>query len=108
MSYTIWKQPKHLFGNVGGVWNFLCSVSLQQKFEATDGPALQSLDRIVFQPSDGPVLQPHVTDQFYLESKRKYILKEWGRGDPKDAKRGPDPILARLFMFFLLPRACLM
>ena len=34
---------------VGGVCNFLDSVSSQQKFEAREGPALQS--------SDGPVLQ---------------------------------------------------
>ena len=44
---------------VGGVYNFLSSVLLQQKFEATDGP----------------VLQLHVTAQFYLESKGKYILQ---------------------------------
>ena len=31
-----------------GVWNFLSSVLLQQKFEAMDGPALQSLDGPVF------------------------------------------------------------
>ena len=40
---------------VGGVCNFLGSVSSQQKFEATDGP----------------VLQLPVTAQFYLESKGK-------------------------------------
>ena len=34
-----------------GVTNFLGSVTPQQKFEATDGPALQ--------PSDRPVLQLH-------------------------------------------------
>ena len=44
---------------VGGVYNFLSSVLLQQKFEATDGP----------------VLQLHVTAQFYLTSKGKYILE---------------------------------
>ena len=42
-------------------------ISLQQKFEVTDRPALQ--------PSDRPVLQLHVTAQFYLESKGKYILE---------------------------------
>ena len=42
---------------VGGVCNFLGSVSPQQKIEARDGP----------------VLQLHVTAQFYLASKGKYI-----------------------------------
>ena len=37
--------------------------------------------------SDGPVLQHHVTAQFYLESKGKYILEAWGWADPKNAKR---------------------
>ena len=53
--------------DVGGVSNFLGSVSLQQKFEVTDGPVLQ--------PSDGPMSQLCVTAQFYLESKGKYILR---------------------------------
>ena len=44
---------------VRGICNFLRSVSVQQKFEATDGP----------------VLQLHVTVQYYLESKEKYILE---------------------------------
>ena len=62
-------------------------ISLQQKFEVTDRPALQ--------PSDRPVLQLHVTAQFYLESKGKYILEAWRPADPKDAKReAPSPILA--------------
>ena len=46
-------------GCVGGVCNFLGSVSSQQKLEVVDRP----------------VLQLHVTAQFYLESKGKYILK---------------------------------
>jgi len=46
-------------GFVKQVCNFLGSVSPQQKFELTDGP----------------VLQPHVTAQFYLESKGQYILQ---------------------------------
>ena len=50
-----------------GVCDFLSSVLSQQKFEATDGPALQ--------PLDGPVLQLCVTAQFYLKSKGKYILE---------------------------------
>ena len=54
------------------------------------------------------VLQFRVTAQFYLESKGKYILKACmpsGHADPKDRKRreAPGPILASLFMFFLLP-----
>ena len=52
-----------------------CSVLLQQKFEATDGAALQPLDGPVLQLLDGPALQLHVTVQFYLESKGKYILE---------------------------------
>ena len=39
--------------------NFLGSILLQQKFEAMDGQ----------------VLQLHVTAEFYLESKGKYILE---------------------------------
>ena len=52
-----------------------------------------------------PVLQLHVRAQFYLESKGKYILEAWGHAHPKDTKRrkAPSPILAPLFMFFLLP-----
>ena len=49
---------KKFSDSVGGVCNFLGSVSSQQKFEATDGS----------------VLQLHVIPQFYLESKGKYIL----------------------------------
>ena len=52
---------------VRGVCNFLGSVSLQQKSEATDGPS--------------------VTAQFYLAGKGKYILKAWGQADPKHVKR---------------------
>ena len=80
-----------------GVCNFLGSVLLQQKFEAMDQPALQ--------PSDGPVLQLHVTAKFYLESKGKYTLEMWGHADPRDAeKRGPQPNFGSFFyMFFLLP-----
>ena len=68
---------------VGGVCNFLSSVSLQQKFAVMDGP----------------VLQLYVSAQFYLESKGKYILKAWGQTDPKDVKRreAPGSILAPLF-----------
>ena len=68
----------------------------QQKFEETDGPALQ--------PSDGPVLQLHVTTQFYLESRGEYILEVWGQADRKDPQKreATSPILAPLFIFFFL------
>ena len=45
--------------DIGGVRNFLGSVSPQQKFEATDGSVLQFC----------------VTAQFYLANKGKYILE---------------------------------
>ena len=57
------------------MYNFFGYVSSQQKSEVTD------------QLSDGPVLLPHVTAQFYLENKGKYILEARGYDDPKDAKR---------------------
>ena len=76
---------------VGGVCNFLGSVSPQQKFEAMDRP----------------VLQLCVTAQFYLASRGKYILKAWGWADPKDAKRSPQLNFGSSFyFFFLLPWAC--
>ena len=56
---------------VRGVCNFLGSVSLQQKFEAMLGPVLQP--HVI--SADGPVLQLRVIAQFYLENKRKDILK---------------------------------
>lgn len=66
--------------------------------------------------SSQTVLQLHVTAQFYLENKGKYILEAWGHADPKDTKRGerenkracgreretPSP-LAPLFAWFFLP-----
>ena len=64
-----------LRGTIRGVCHFLGPVSSQQKFEVTD------------QLLDGPVLQLHVTAQFYLGKKGKYILEAWGRDDPKDMKR---------------------
>ena len=61
------------------------------------------------------VLQLHVTAQFYLENKGKYILEAWGHANPKDAKREietesmrgreretPGP-LAPLFIWFSPP-----
>ena len=86
---------------VGGVCNFLGSVLSQQKFELMDAPVLQpcviSLDR--------PLLQLWVTAQLSLESKGKYILKVWGRADPKDAKRSPPRAQfgSSFYVFFLLP-----
>ena len=71
----------------GGVCNFLCSISLQQKIEAMDRP----------------VLQLHVTVQFYFASKWKYIFQAWGWVDPKDVKRGQRLSFGSSFyMFFLL------
>ena len=86
-----------------------CSVLLQQKFEATDGAALQPLDGPVLQLLDGPALQLHVTVQFYLESKGKYILQVWGRADPKDAERreAPCSVLASLYDFSSPPEPAL-
>ena len=89
----------HLLDFVGGVCNFLGSVSLKQKFETTDGPMLQSCVISLYRP----VLQLRVTAQFYLASKGKYILEAWGQADPKE-KTPPGPILALLFIcFFLFP-----
>ena len=70
-----------LNGCAGGVCNFLRSVFSQQKLEATDGPVLQPLDR--------PVLQLHVTAQFYLESKGKHILEAWGNADSTQKEERP-------------------
>ena len=54
------KEGTHHKGKtVGGVCNFLGSVPSQQNSEVTDGP----------------VLQPRVTAQFYLENKGKYIFQ---------------------------------
>ena len=60
-SLLLWRkfQSSGQTPTVGRVCNFLSSVSSQQKFEVMDGP----------------VLQPRVIAQFYLESKGKYILK---------------------------------
>ena len=59
--------------------NFLSSVSSQQKFEAMD---IKALRQTMSQLSDRSVLQLHVTAQFYLEKKRKYILEAWGDANP--------------------------
>ena len=63
-------------------------------------------DRPALQPSDRLVLQLHVTAQFYLESKGKYILEAWGMRAcwPKrhEEKRGPQPSFGFSFYTFLL------
>ena len=64
-----------LTGNVGGMCNFPGSVSLQQKLEVMDRP----------------VLQLHVTAQFYLASTGKCILEAWGWADTKDTRRREEP-----------------
>ena len=101
-------QLQHIISksNVRGVWNFLGSVSSQQKLEAMGRPALQPLDRPVSQPLEGPVLRLHVTAQFYSESKGKYILEAWGHANPKDTKRRETtgPILAPFFICFFSSR----
>jgi len=79
-------NPSHGIIDVRGVCNFLSSVSSQQKFEATDGQ----------------VLQPHITSQFYLESKGKYILEAWWQVDPKDTNRRESPNPSRLPPFIHL------
>ena len=61
------KHKKQRNNIVWGVCTFLSSVLSQQKFEVSDISVLQSSDR--------PVLQLHVTPQFYLESKGKYVLE---------------------------------
>ena len=66
----------------GSVCNFLGLVLPQQKLEATDRP----------------VLQLHVTVQFYLENKGKYIL-EGGSTQKTEGKPRPSSF----YVFFLLP-----
>ena len=48
-TFELQNISNFFFLPVGGVCNFLSSISSQQKFEVMEGPALQ--------PSDGPVLQ---------------------------------------------------
>ena len=75
--------------------------------------------------TDRPVLQLHVTAQFYLENKGKYILEARGHANPKDMKKkretdrdkdrekgpwplapGPWPLGSSLICFFSCPWAC--
>ena len=72
-------NPSHGTIYVPGVWDFLSSVSPQQKFEATGRPTLQL----------------HVTAQFYLVSKGKHILEAWGQPTRKTRReeKHPCPLL---------------
>ena len=79
-------NPRNITIHVGGVCNFLSSVSPKQNLEAKG-----------------------VTAQFYLAIKGKYILKGWGQADPKDTKRrsekqGAQFWLLFLYVFFSSPR----
>ena len=65
---------------MSGEYILLDSVSSQQRFGVMDIKALgtsqlSGLGQTMSQISDRPVLQFHVTGQFYLENKGKYILK---------------------------------
>ena len=60
--------------SVRGVCNFLSSISSQQKSEATAVKTL-GVSQLESQLLDRSVLQLHVTAQFYLENKGKYILE---------------------------------
>ena len=59
-------NPRNGTVDVRGICNCLGSVSLQQKFERMDGPALQPCEI----PSDRPVLRLRVTAQLYYEKRR--------------------------------------
>ena len=73
-------------GSMGGVCNFLSSVSPQQILKRQMNQCYSS-----------------VTVQFYLVSKGKYILKAWEWAYPKEAREELiSSILAPLFMFFFL------
>ena len=89
--------------DVGGVCNFLGFVSWQQKFEVTAGSVFQPQPHVI--SSDGPVSQPRVTAQFYLESKEENISRhEACRPRRCKEKRNPQPKFGSSFyMFFLLP-----
>ena len=79
-------NPSHGTIDVRGVCTFLGSASSQQKVQVTDGQ----------------VLQPHITAQFYLESKGKYIQEAWWQVDPKDPNRREAPNPSRLPPFIQL------
>ena len=104
---------------LSGECNFLGSVSSQQRFEAMDIKALGAS-----QLSDSPCYSS-LTDQFYLETKEKYILKAWGHAHPKDEKerererdrectrrgekereRDPGPLAPLFICFFPPPGNC--
>ena len=65
--------------DVGGVFNFLSFVSLQQKFEAVDQ------------------CYSSVTVLFYLARKGKYILEAGGWADPKTKEE-----TVQFWLFFLV------
>ena len=101
--------PKDMMMSGECVFPQFCLITMKI---SNNGPALQL--------SDGSVLQLHVTAQFYLENKGKYILEVWGHANPKDLKRkerkrestpkrvrvnerAPALWLLFLYVFFLLP-----
>ena len=81
------KKDNVIHSTVRGVCNFLGSVSLQQKFEAMDGP----------------VLQLHVTAQVFQKAKENTSLRLEGGTTQKMRRDPPSSILAPLICFFLLP-----
>ena len=70
IPHALWPKIKNIKQKHWGVCNFLGFVSLQQKFEVMDRPVLQPSDVPVLQPHvislDGPVLQLRVTARFFL------------------------------------------
>ena len=94
-------NPNHGTIDVRGVYNFLSSVSLQQKIEAMDASVLQpwviSLDT--------SVLQLCVTAQFYLEAEESTPRHEGGPTQKmwREKKPSSGSILAPLFICFFSP-----
>ena len=75
---------------LGGVCNFLGSVSLQQKFEVMDGPVLQP--RVI--SSDRPVLQLS-----FIGKQKKIHPRGMREGRPKD--RREEKLPAQFWLLFL-------
>ena len=77
----------------------------QQKFEETDGPALQPSDGPALQPSDGPVLQAPCYNSVLSRKQRR--IHPWGvrAGRPKRPreKRGAQPNFGSSFYIFFSP-----
>ena len=87
--------PKDMMMSGECVFPQFCLITMKI---SNNGPALQL--------SDGSVLQLHVTAQFYLENKGKYILEVWGHSDPKDTKSRetePPPFGSSFYIFFFPP-----